>query len=88
MELYRNHSTIDLSNQVLSIIKLSTRQKQNLVYFKPQIKKVIGREMLAHRGSNLWKEIKSFIKNLRWLSFKTQYKKILLNTTIRLESNP
>ena len=42
----------------------SIRQKQNLVYFKPHIKKAIGREMLTHIGSHLWKEIKPSIKNL------------------------
>ena len=36
-----------------AIHNFSTKQKQNLVYFKSQIKKSIGREMLAHRGFNL-----------------------------------
>ena len=40
--------------------------------------------MLVHRGSNLWKEIKPFIKNLERFSFKTQHKIFLLKTTIPL----
>ena len=62
-----------------AIHNYSTRQKQSLAYFKPQIKKAIGREMLTHRGSNLWKEIKPSIKNLGCFSFKTQCKKFLKN---------
>ena len=59
-----------------AIHNYSTKQKQNVVYFKPQIKKAIGREMLTHRGSNLWKEIKSFIKNLGMFFFKNTIQKI------------
>ena len=53
-----NHGTL-LKSFYDRLIKLSvihnysTRQKQNLMYFKPQIKKTIGREMLTHRSSNL-----------------------------------
>ena len=36
--------------KISAIHNYSTGQKQNLVYFKPQIKKAIEREMLAHRG--------------------------------------
>ena len=67
-----------------AIRNYSTIQKQNLVYFKPQIKKAFGREMLAHTSSNLWKEINPSIKNLGWFSFKTQYKNFLLKITISI----
>ena len=71
-------SLYDLFIKLSAIHNYSTIQKQNLVYFNPQIKKAIGREMLTHRGSNLWKEIKLFIKNLGWFFFKTHYKKFLI----------
>ena len=68
-----------------AIHNYSTRQKQNLEYFKPQINKVIGREMLTHRScSHLWKEIKPSIKNLGWFFLKHNTKNFLLKITIPL----
>ena len=64
--------------KLCTIHNYSTRQKQNLVYFKPQIKKAIGRELLAHRSSNLRKKIKPSIEKLGWFSFKTQYKNFFI----------
>ena len=40
--------------QLNNIHSYSIRQKESLVYFKPRIKKTIGKELLSHRGSNLW----------------------------------
>ena len=39
-----------------------TRQTQSLVCFKPRINKTIGKELILHRGSNLWKEIETQLK--------------------------
>ena len=67
-----------------AIHNYSTRQKQNLVYFKPHIKKAIGKEMLTHISSYLWKEIKPSIKILNDFLLKHNTKNFLLKITIPL----
>ena len=64
--------------ELSAIHNCSTRQKQHLVYFKPQIKKAIEREVLPHRGSYLRKEINLPLKILDGFFLKHNTKKFLI----------
>ena len=57
-----------------------TRQAQNVVHFRPRVKKNIRVELICHRGCKLWEEIDKSKKDLTWYSFKTWYKKILIKS--------
>ena len=69
-----------------SLVKLdtihthNTRQLRKQVYFKPQVKKSIAKNLLIYRGSKLWEEINDIDKNLSWYAFKKWYKKFLVGT--------
>ena len=69
-----------------SLVKLdtihthNTRQLRKQVYFKPQVKKSIAKNLLIYRGSKLWEEINDIDKNLSWYAFKKRYKKFLVGT--------
>ena len=69
-----------LRYQISSVHSYSTRQKQNLVYFKPQIKKANRKELFAQRGFNLNGKKLNLPFNLAWFSFTAQYKKFLLKS--------
>ena len=73
-----SQSFYDCFIQLSDIYDYSTRQKESLVYVKPRIEKTIDKELLSHRGSNLWEEIDNLQKNLSWNLFKKQFKKRLL----------
>jgi len=53
----------------------ATRQKRNIVYFRPCIKKTIRKRLLSHRGLKVWEKINHSLNSLSWLSFQKQYKK-------------
>ena len=60
--------------------------KQNLVYFKPQIKKAIGREIFAHKDFNQRKKLNLPFKPCIVI-FKTQlYIKSFIKKQFRLKS--
>ena len=52
----------------------NTRQTQNAVYFKPRVKKSIGKELLVYRGAKLCDNVHRSIKSLRWYLFKKRFK--------------
>ena len=72
-------SFYDRFAKINAVHNYSTRQTKNLVYFKPRVKKTIGKELILHRGSSLWKEIDNSIKNCSWFSFKKYYKNFLID---------
>ena len=66
-----------------AIHNYSTRQKQNLVYFRPQIKKTIGRELLTHIITYA-KKLNPPLKILDGFLLKHNTKNFLLKITIPL----
>ena len=60
----------------------NTRQTQNAVYFKPRVKKSIGKELLVYRGVKLWENIDNSIKSLSWHSFKKRLKRRLISNYV------
>ena len=72
-------SFYDRFAKINAVHNYSTRQTKNLVYFKPRVKKTIGKELILHRGSSLWKEIDNSVKNCSWFSFKKYYKNFLID---------
>ena len=67
-----------------AIHNYSTRQKQNMVFFKPQFKKAIGREMLTHKGPTYGKKLNLPLKILDGFLLKRNTKNFLLKITIPL----
>ena len=57
----------------------NTRQPQNAVYFKPRVKKSIGKELLVYRRAKLWENVDRSIKSLRWYSFKKRFERRLIS---------
>ena len=72
-------SFYDRFAKINAVHNYSTRQTKNLVYFKPRVKKSIGKELILHMGSNLWKDIDNSVKNCSWFSFKKYYKNFLID---------
>ena len=60
----------------------NTRQTQNTVYFKPRVKKSIGKELLVYRGAKLWENINNSMKSLSWYSFKKRLKRRLISNYV------
>ena len=63
----------------------NTRQTLIALYFKPRVKKFIGKELLVYRGAKLWENGDSSIKRLSWHSFKTRFKKRLISKSVETE---
>ena len=57
----------------------NTRHTQNAVYFKPRLKKSIGKKLLVYRGAKLWKNVDGSIKSLSWYSIKKRFKRRLIS---------
>ena len=60
----------------------NTGQTQNAVYFKPRVRKSIGKELLVYRGAKLWENVDGSIQSLSWYSFKERFKRKLINNYI------
>ena len=60
----------------------NTRQTQTAVYFKPRVKKSIGKELLVYRSAKLWENVHSSIKSLSWYSFKKRFKRRLISNYV------
>ena len=67
--LYEDY--VKLQNEIPSH---NTRQTQNALYFKPRVKKSIGKELLVYRESKLCENVHRSIKSLRWYLFKKRFK--------------
>ena len=52
----------------------NTRTKNNLVYFKPRVRKSAGKKSLTYKGFELWGKFEPDVKQLSWLSFKKKIK--------------
>ena len=57
----------------------NTRQTQNEVYFKPRMKKTIGKELLVYGDDKLWENVNRSIKRLIWHSLKKRFKRRLIS---------
>jgi len=54
MYLLHNQKLPKLFFKLSNVHSYATRQKRNIVYFKPCIKNTIGKRLLSHRGSKVW----------------------------------
>ena len=60
----------------------NTRTKNNVVYFKPRVRKSAGKKSLTYKGLELWGKFEPDVKHLSWLSFKKKNKTKMLSKTI------
>ena len=72
-QLHNNQLLFSLYEDYVKLNEMHSHnplQTQNAVYFKPRVKKSIGKELLIYTGAKLWKNVDSLIKSLSRHLFK------------------